>query len=253
MSLTRSLAVALAGCACLASSAGATQTVKLKVAFTPSRVGARTTIDLALRISGPGSMPPEPVTSLDLRLPAGMGLAGSTLGEDNCSTAELFNSGLAGCPSNALIGLGTATATVPVGSQIVTEKASLYALIGEPGENRIEVLFYIQVAEPVAAQLVLPSVVQEATPPYGEQLATAVPLVEAWPEGPDLVLQTFDSTLGPQGLIYHRELHGRTVSYKPRGIRIPPICPTGGYPFEAILTFQDGSSSTASYRVPCSQ
>jgi hypothetical protein len=150
------------------------------------------------------------------------------------------------------MGFGTATAAVPIGSQDVIEKASLYALRGEPAEDRIEVLFFVDATQPVMGQLVLPSVIQEALLPYGEQLATSVPLVEAWPEGPDLALETFNSTLGPKGLTYERDVNGLAVPFKPRGMRIPRTCPAGGYPFSASLTFQDGSSTAASYRVPCS-
>jgi hypothetical protein len=51
-------------------------------------------------------------------------------------------------------------------------------------------------------------------------LETSVPLVQAWPEGPDLALETFDSTIGPLHLTYFREVSGRAVAYYPHGIRI---------------------------------
>lgn len=251
MSLARPLALALAGCACVASSASAAQTVKLRVAFDPNVAGQRTTIKLALRISGPGGTPPAPVTSLDLRLPANMGIATTTLGQANCDPADLVNGGLHGCSANARIGFGDATAVVPVGSQEVDEKASLNALMGPPVEDHLEVLFYVEALEPVFAQLVLPSMVQEDTQPYGERLDTSIPLVQAWPEGPDLALETFNSTIGPLHLTYFREVSGKTVPYYPHGIRVPRRCPAGGYPFAALISFQDGTDSTAVYRVPC--
>jgi hypothetical protein len=251
--LFRVTAIALVACACAGGAAGAngaTSIAKLKVAFAPDRKGVRTTIELALKISGPGGTPPEPITSFDLFLPAGMGIASTTLGQSNCYTPELLDDGLQGCSANALIGSGTVTAVLPVGSQIVTEKASLDALMGQPGKA-IEILFYAQANAPVFAQLVLPSALQEGTPPYGEGLSTSLPPVQTWPEGPDLALETFDSTIGPLGLTYHDQVGGRTVSYKPLGMRIPQSCPAGGYPFSATLTFQDGTESTVGYRVPC--
>jgi hypothetical protein len=251
MILLRRLGFTLIGCLCMVGTAGAAQTAKLKVAFVPDRAGARTTLELALRISGPHGALPEPMTSLALRLPAAMGIASTTLGQSNCYRADLLAAGLNGCSPNARIGFGTATAVVPVGPQIVTEKASLDALKGEPGVNRIEILFYVQANEPVVAGLVFPSVVEEASPPYGEELATSVPLVQAWPEGPHLALETFNSTVGPLGLTYYDHIKGRTIAYKPKGLRIPQACPAGGYAFSAILNFQDGSHSTANYRVPC--
>ncbi len=258
MNVTRPLAlvlagcaIALVGCACGTAGAGAAQTVALKVAFAPDRAGARTTIELALRIAGPGGAPPSPLSGLDLQIPADMGIATTTLGQENCDPAELIGAGLGGCSANARVGYGTATAVVPLGAENVQETASLNAVMGPPAEDRVEILFYVQAARPVFAQLVLPSVVEETQPPYGEELATAVPLVQAWPEGPDLALERFDSTIGPLHLTYHRRVGGRTIAFHPRGIRLPRSCPAGGFPFAAVARFLDGTEATGAYRVPC--
>ncbi len=253
LSLARTVALALTGCACCASAVQAAQSVKLRVAFDPNLAGQRTTIELKLRIDGPGDTPPVPMTSLDLRLPPNMGIATTTLGQSNCNPAQLIRAGLDGCSANARIGLGSATAVVPVGEQSVQEKVSLNALMGPPVEDRLEVLFYVEGLSPVLTRLVLPSVVQSDSPPFGEQLDTTIPLVQAWPEGPNLALETFDSTIGPLGLTYHREVHGRSVPYHPQGVRVPETCPPGGYPFAAVLHFEDGSQATANYSVPCAK
>lgn len=251
MSLARSLALVLAGIACFASRADASQGVKLKVTLDPNVAGERTTIELALRVSGPGGATPVPVTGLDLLLPADMGIATTTLGESNCDPIALIDGGLQGCSANARIGFGEATAVVPVGSQSVQEKASLNALMGPSVEDRLEVLFYLEALEPVFARFVLPSMLLSGALPGSEQLDTSVPVIPAWPEGPDLALETFDSTIGPSHLTYHRQVNGRTISYSPHGVRLPRICPQGGYPFSAIVSFQDATQTTANYRVPC--
>jgi hypothetical protein len=253
MSLARPIAIVLAACVSSAASASAAQSVKLRVAFHPNVPGQQTTIALATRIRGLGGAPPSPVRSFDLRLPANMGIAATTLGQANCEPAALITFGLGGCSSNARIGYGTASAVVPVGSRSVHETASLNAVMGPAAENRVEVLWYVQGGQPVFAQLVFPSVVEEAGPPYGEELAVTVPLMQAWPEGPDLALETFDSSLGPAGLTYHHQVAGRTVAFHPRGIRIPRDCPIGGYGFAVLLSFQDGTHTTSTYRVPCTR
>lgn len=251
MRLTRSIVVALAMSVWVTGTAGAAQSVKLRVAFYPDVPARLTTIELAVRISGPGGGPPSPVRSLVLRLPEGMGLASTTLGQANCEPAALIASGLGGCSGNARIGYGSASAVVPVGAESVHETASLDALLGPAAEDRLEVLWYVQAGQPVLAQLVLPSVVEEVGAPYGEELATSVPLTEVWPEGPDLALETFDTSIGPMGLTYHRQVAGRTIAFRPHGIRIPRACPQGGYGFAALLSFQDGTRSTSTYHVPC--
>ncbi|HEY2632044.1 MAG TPA: hypothetical protein VGI26_06650 [Solirubrobacteraceae bacterium] len=182
-----------------------------------------------------------------------MGIATSTLGEANCKRAALLADGLAGCSPDARLGVGTATAVVPLEAQSIFETGTIDALMGEPAEDRVEVLFYLEAFSPVFAQLVLPSVLEEAAAPFGEQLTTTVPLVQAWPEGPDLLLETFQTTIGPEHLTYYRSVHGRVVAYKPRGIRLPKRCPHGGFPFAMQLEFLGGTHTTAEYRVPCPQ
>jgi hypothetical protein len=244
-------ALALATCACFVVSAGAAQSAKLRVSLDPDVAGQRTTIELSLRIKGPGGSAPAPISSFDLRLPADMGIATTTLGQANCQPTRLLSGGLTGCSVNARIGFGSATAVVPVGSQSIHERASVDALMGPAVEDHLEVLFYVEALEPVSARLVLPGAVGEDAPPYGEQLETSIPLIQTWPEGPDLAIETFISTIGPLDLSYLRMVGKKTVIYKPRGIRIPNVCPHGGYPFAALVNFQDGTQSTALYDVPC--
>jgi hypothetical protein len=180
-----------------------------------------------------------------------MGIATTTLGEANCAPARLIAAGLAGCSANALLGFGTATAVVPIGAGNVIEHASLHPLMGPPREKLVEVLFYVEASGPVFAQLVLPAVLAEDMPPYGERLQASIPLVEVWPGGPDLALLSIDMTIGPLHLLYHRRVGSKTVYFRPRGVRIPRRCPRGGYPFAALLGFVGGAKTSAKYRGPC--
>jgi hypothetical protein len=247
----RLFAATLALCGCWSANAVAAQSVGLRVAFHPDVPGRTTTIALRVGIHGPDGTPPAPVTSFDLRLPLGMGIASTTLGQANCRPAALIASGLNGCSANARLGFGTASAVVPAGARSVRAVASLDAVMGPAAENRVEVLWYVQADRPVFAQLVLPSVVEETGPPFGEELAVSVPLVQAWPEGPDLALETFNSSLGPAGLTYRRRVGTHTIAFHPRGIRIPSACPAGGYRFAVALSFQDGTQAMGNYNVPC--
>ncbi|HEX3391624.1 MAG TPA: hypothetical protein VHS55_03595 [Solirubrobacteraceae bacterium] len=244
-------ALAGAAAAVAAVPAAAAPSARLHVAFTPDLAGARTTIELSLHVLGASGGTPPPLRSMSLRLPAGMGIATTTLGEANCDPANLLAAGLSGCSTNALLGFGSATAVVPVGSSNVIEHATLHPLMGPPRENEVEVLFYVEASAPVFAQLVLPGVLAEDAAPYGEQLQTSVPLVEAWPEGPDLALQSITTTIGPLHLTYHRRVGAKTVPFRPQGIRIPRQCPPRGYPFAALLRFIDGTTATASLHVGC--
>jgi len=62
---------------------------------------------------------------------------------------------------------------------------------------------------------------------------------------------TYAQTLGPLGLTYYEDIHGKRVGYKPRGILLPRRCPRGGFAFSASFAFLDGSHTAALTSVPC--
>lgn len=245
-------------CACLVlcllipSVAGAVQSVKLKVAFEPDKPGARTTIRLGFRITGLDGAPPSALTSLELRMPKGMGLATTTLGQANCYSQPLIEEGLSGCSENARLGFGDAVSVVPLRSHPIYARASLTVLMGPPAVNHVQILFYAETLTPVFAAFVFPGVLREDVSPFGDRIDTTIPLVEPWPEGPDIALTSFESTIGPLHLTYHRQVSGKWIAYRPHGLLIPRRCPNGGYPFAAVLTFVDGTQTTATASVPCS-
>ena len=71
------------------------------------------------------------------------------------------------------------------------------------------------------------------------------------PGGPPVSIVSVQATIGPSGLVYTERVHGRTVSFHPRGVQVPTSCPRGGFPFTGTFTFVDGSSATAQSTVPC--
>jgi hypothetical protein len=128
------LAIALAGCALCPGAALAAASARLHVALAPNRLGARTTIELSLRIAGPHGSPPQ--------------------------SAALIERGLEGCSVNARLGFGEAVGVVATPAQRVVERGSLTALMGPPTLNQVEVLFYVEGLSPVFAQLVFRIVVR---------------------------------------------------------------------------------------------
>lgn len=234
-----------------AASAAPPQTVKLKVALQPDKAGTPTTIHFGFHIWGPNGTPPSAVTTLTLRMPENMGLATTTLGEATCYPRPLLEEGLAGCSENARLGFGDAVAVVPLRAHPVYERASLTALMGPPAGDHVQVLFYAEGLSPVFAQFVFPGILFSDVRPFGDRIHTTIPLVEPWPEGPNIALTSFSSTIGPLHLIYHRQVNGKRIAYKPHGITIPRHCPRGGFPFAALLTFADGTETESVARVRC--
>jgi hypothetical protein len=234
------------------SVAEAGQTVALRTGFNPYRLGAPTTIEFEFEVTSttPGAVP-EPVTGVDLKLPAGLALATSTLGLANCEAAKLLTQGLEGCPPNARVGFGSAIAAIPIDGGAVQEEGQLTALIGPPNPEHLEVLFFAEAERPVSAELVFPGEILEGGGPFSAELNTEVPLIPTWPGGPNISITKMASTIGPLRLTYYRNVDGQVMAFRPRGASLPKRCPRHGFPFHIELTFLDGTKAGAASAVPC--
>lgn len=231
--------------------AQAAQTARLQVGLVPERPGQATTIEFGFTISRLGGGVPSPVTRIDLRYPAHLGIVTSGLGVASCTRALLEADGPEGCPSQSLMGYGTATAEVQVGEEIIQEAATTAVLMAPLAEGNINLLFFVDGYTPLGAQLLFPGLLLPASAPYGGDLSIIVPLLESFPEGPDVALVRLRSTIGALGLIYYQRSHGRFVPYRPSGIILPARCPKRGFPFAVAFQFADGSTTTSRARVPC--
>jgi hypothetical protein len=231
--------------------AGASQTVHLIASFSPDRAGASTTVSFGFTVSGSEGRVPSPLRSIDLHLPAGIGLARNTLGTAICEPVDLYEVGPQGCPPNSRVGYGSALAEIPYGPTIVDESASVYAYRGETEDEHITILFFAEALYPVFAALVFPGEILEDSGLFGNRIHTEVPLIPSVPGGPNVSLVRFQSTFGPQDLTYSHTIRGRTVYFHPRGVSVPRTCPSGGFPFAADFSFEDGSQQTADTTVPC--
>lgn len=245
------LAAAACVCACLPGAAWASQTAKLDVKLTPERLGAGTTIVFGFKIAGPSGQVPSPLTEIDLRYPADLGISTSGLGFESCLPATLEALGPEGCPADSRMGYGSALVEVPFGPEVIHETATTQAFMAPVTNGRLALLFYADGQSPISAQLVFPAVIAPAPAPFGGSLNTTLPLVPSVPEAPDAAVVRLRSTIGPLNLTYYEKVRGRFVGYKPKGIVLPRTCPRGGFPFAADFSFQDRTGTTAATRVPC--
>lgn len=244
------LAAALA-CMSMASPARAGQTVRLTASFSPDRLGAGTTIRVGFRVAYPSGVAPLPATELQLFLPPGLGIATSELGLQNCLLSQLVQEGRAGCPTNSLMGHGSAVTAVPFGSRFVIERTGI-ALFSGPLQDGLPQLLFVAVGEyPVIAEVIFGALVLPAGPRFGGLIDTTLPLVPSVPDGPDVALLGLETTIGPAGIVYRENVGGKVVSFRPRGILLPKSCPHGGFPFAVHLSFSDGSGAGANATVPC--
>jgi hypothetical protein len=249
------LLACILACACPLTTtlAHATQSVSLHATLTPERLGHATTVHFGFQIAAPKGHVPPPLTQVAVDYPGELGIALSELGLATCTTTTLETYGPQACPTNSLMGYGTATAAIPIGPEIEQESANI-TLIRAPTQNgHLALLFYTNAVSPISAQLVFPGLLLPTpTPaPFGGRIDIAIPLVPSLPEGPDVAVIELTATLGPKHLTYYEHRHGHTIAYNPKGILLPNTCPRGGFPFAATFGFLDGTHANAHTTVPC--
>jgi hypothetical protein len=233
------------------SAAAITETATLHAGFSPNRLGASTTISFGFRVATSEGLAPPPITSMDLRMPAGINYTATTLGLAICKPESLLARGLAGCPANSRVGFGSAFVEVPFGVDSGKELPELQAVMGPPRNGNIVVLFYANGLMPVSAQLVFSGEVLPDSGRFGSHLAATVPIVESVPGGSDVSIVSAQTTIGPSRLTYYLHRHGRLVPFHPIGVSVPEHCPRGGFPFAAEFGFLDGGHASATTTVPC--
>jgi hypothetical protein len=244
---------------CLSATAQASQTLNFKVAFSPDRLGAYTTVVSNVAIGTATGEVPSPVVRLELHFPESLNLTSSNLGLDICNPTTLLAEGREGCPTNSLMGLGSATAVVPFGPELVSENATISVFMGPSAEQtktHVEeqvttVLLYGEGSTPVYGQILMLGGLGGSGPFNELQLNSDIPLVPTLPGARDASITNMQLSLGPRHIVYYVHAHHRLVAFHPRGIQLPERCPKGGFPFYLKMTFQDGTTATASPVVPC--
>jgi hypothetical protein len=237
-------------CGCLPAAAGASPSVVLHTSFSPNKLGASTTIGFSFNISSTEGLP-SPLTRLDLHMPPGVNYLTTTLGLAICKPAALVANGLSGCSPNSRLGFGSAYVEVPFGGGSGREIPRIDALMGPPHDGNIVVLFYADGREPVYAQIVFQGELLTGSTLLGGSLSSAIPLIPSVTGGPPVSIIEVKSTIGPSHLTYTERVHGKTISFHPKGVSEPTHCPAGGFQFSAEFGFLDGSSTTAKSIVPC--
>lgn len=247
------LAAAVIAGLCLPSAAWTSQQVSAQVKFSPYKLGAGTTLRLGFHIASTGGGLPSPLTHITAVLPEDLGFAGSTLGAATCNAATLKARGPKGCPSNAVVGIGTAAFEVPFGPEILNETTYVTTLIAPATGTHTNLLIYAEGRQPIAASVVFTGELHTGRldGESGTLFETTVPLVTAAPGGPDVSVLRFETTFGPSHLNYYRYVHGKRVRYSPVGITLPKRCPKGGFPFSASFTFMDGSTVKQRPTIAC--
>jgi hypothetical protein len=225
--------------------------VALRATLQPETLGASTTVSIGFRIAASTGPEPPPLSSFAVRLPTGMGFAATTLGLATCSERTLLSDGSGSCPRESAMGFGSAQVQAPFGSQVVLETGGVSIFMTQPVDRRTTMLFYFDGRKPVIAPLVLQTQVLTPAGSLDSVLSTQIPPIPTAPGGANASMLSLHADIGPSHVWYLKRVHGRTVTYHPKGLNVPEVCPLGGFVFTGEFRFQGGSRSVARSVVPC--
>jgi hypothetical protein len=215
-------------------------TTTIQASFSPDRLDTKAAFTFAVHFAGGELGVPAPVRRAVVHFPPGLTLDIPKL--KSCSKAELQARGARGCPARSQIGTGRALADVHAGSTVESEEAAVSAFVGPPqGANpTIEILG--QGYSPLEERVVITATVLPDNPPYGEKLVMSIPPIPTIPLEPYASTVSFSMTIGGKAAKKH---------HNPNTVLLPSRCPTGGFPFAAEFTYEDGSTSASTATVPC--
>jgi hypothetical protein len=243
----------LVGCMCLVgtTAAWAGQTVKISAAFTPDKLGSPTNASGEGQFVStiPGEIP-SPITGFTIKGPAGLKI--DLHGTTTCTEAILLGpAGPEGCPVNSVAGSGGGLGALKLGAQIIEQPFTLNFFLGDNSPNHTVILLYVDATSPVSIQLVFTAVVEKEPPPYGLGFHFNIPLIPTLPGASDASVLNAHVTIGASNAYFYEKVHGKRKRVHVKGLVLPKTCPKGGFPVQSDFTFEDGSQSENSIKVPC--
>jgi hypothetical protein len=237
------LAIMAVGCSVTPYSAEAETQSTITPSFSPNRLGASTTFALTIAFTAESGEVPSPLRHAIVHLPAGLWIEMHGVG--TCSKARLQAHGPRGCPASSRVGTGHATLEAQLGSQTISENASLSAFRGpnQGGHSVLEISGQGQT--PLVERVLMVSVLEPDHAPYGNKLVTSIPPIPTLPGEPNASTIRFSLTVGAASGSAIRGSH-------PSGaITVPRSCPAAGFAFGADFSFADGSSTSATALGAC--
>jgi hypothetical protein len=211
----------------------------IRPSFSPDRLGVKAAFTFAVHFTGGELGVPSPVRKAVVHLPPGLMMDIPRL--RICTRARLQAHGASGCPTRSEVGRGRALGDVHAGEGVESEEVDVSAFVGPPqGANpTIEILG--QGYTPLEKRVVITGTALPDQAPYGEKLVMSIPAIPTIPLEPNASTVSFSLTIGGAAFRKHN----------PNTVLLPSHCPTGGFPFAAEFTYEDGSTSSTTATVPC--
>jgi hypothetical protein len=209
--------------------------------FLPERLGSPTAFSFAFTLESAEAGVPPPLSRMVVDLPAGLGF--DLRAAATCTPSRLRRGGPAACPARSLIGRGHAVLEVHAGSQAIGEEALLWALRTPNRGGHASFALFGEGQTPLEQQSTSTAVLSPAGAPYGSKLTVSIPPIPTVMYEPDASIISFSLTVGAA--------RGRSRADSFAAVTVPRRCPAGGFPFAAQFVFADGTSATATARIPC--
>ncbi len=233
--------LALAGacvlvCAPAAASGGSSPaSARIHASLRPDRLGAATAVTVSVSLQGSEEPVPPPLRKLAVELPSGLGIDES--GPATCTAAALRH-GPKGCSARSLVGRGSAVLEVHAGSQEIEEQASMWAFRAPDRGGHPAMVILSSGQTPLDQQAISTAVLTGAGSPYASKLTISIPPIPTVRYEPNASVLSLSLTVGAS---------------HPSAVRLtaPRSCPSGGFPFAAQLTFEEGASASAETRALC--
>jgi hypothetical protein len=244
------LAVLLAGtCAALAGIAWAGDTLIVKEAFTPDRLGDAANLSIAASFASSADVTPAPISQLTLYGPAGMRVQAQAAG--TCVEAALLQRGPVGCPADSRVGFGGGIGVIALPNGLVREPFTLDFFFAAPEHGRLRLLVYASANSPLNVELVVTAKEITAPKPYGLGFSVQVPPIPAIPNAAYASVESAFASIGSSHVAYYRTVHGRRTLVHVGGLITPTRCPAGGFPTRGTAVFADGATFTVNSTIPC--
>lgn len=239
--------VLLVACMC-ATVPPPSQAFTLTANLTPDVLGAPTNLSTRMTLTEGGGVP-KPVSGVVAYGPAGLRL--NVQGIATCERTSLEVEGPRGCPAESRVGFGGGVGLVDLGATTVKESYTLDFFLAPREQGHLRILVYVDALRPIPVELVLSAKEVPASSPYGFGLAVEVPPIATVPGGANVSVESSFVSLGASNVAYYRTVHDKRELVHIRGLIAPAKCPKAGFPFETIVTFEDGTTGTGKYLAPC--
>lgn len=254
--MIRSHRIALAGLLTLAcliipavvlAAEGLTLTSQLR--FQPDELGASTNISAKASFHAGAASVPPPISKLVVYLPAGMRLDVSGAGA--CTATKLEAGGPRACPADSRVGFGEGMGLLELAKEVIREPYTLDFFLGPREGGRLTILAFAEAVSPAFIELVLVAREIRAPKPYGLGFVVEVPPIPTLPEASNASVERVFITLGDKNVAYYKTVKGKRKLVHVKGVVVPDRCPGKGFPYKALVSFEDGSSLTNTGTIAC--